>query len=86
MQDRNTSNDQLMAEVAALRRRMAELEALQAERGRTEQVQSALYRIADAANAATEMPEFYGAMHWIVRAADGAASRIVVLRDATSCQ
>src|SRR2546430_234378 len=57
---------QSVAEVAALRARVAELEALEAERERAEQVQAALYRIADAASAAEDMPEFYAAMHRIV--------------------
>jgi PAS domain S-box-containing protein len=66
MDDQTLTNSQLPAEVAALRARVAELEALQAERERAEQVQSALYRIADAASAATDMPGFYAAMHSIV--------------------
>src|SRR5215213_3889473 len=66
MDGRTQTNVDLPAEVAALRARVAELEAREAERQRAEQVQSALYRIADAASAATDMPEFYAAMHRIV--------------------
>ncbi len=49
-----------------LQRRVAELEAREAERARTEQVQAALYRIAEAASAAQDMQEFYATMHRIV--------------------
>src|SRR5262245_14425495 len=57
---------ELVAELEALRQRVAELEALEAERQLAGQVQSALYRIADAASAATDMPAFYAAIHRIV--------------------
>jgi len=66
MDDQTQSFADLPAEVAALRARVAELETLETEHRRSEQVQSALYRIADAASAATDMPEFYTAMHSIV--------------------
>jgi GAF domain-containing protein len=66
MNDQAATGTEASAEVAALRARVAELEALEAERRRAEQVQSALYRIADAASAATDMPEFYAAMHRII--------------------
>jgi PAS domain S-box-containing protein len=49
-----------------LQRRVAELEAREAERARTEQVQAALYRIAEAASAVEDMQAFYAAMHRIV--------------------
>jgi len=66
MDDQRRTNAQLPVEVAALRARVAHLEALEAERWRAEQVQSALYRIADAASAATELADFYAAMHSIL--------------------
>jgi PAS domain S-box-containing protein len=66
MTKQTPTNGQHSGEIAALRRRVAELEALEIERRRGEQIQSALYRIADAASAATDMPEFYAAMHRIV--------------------
>jgi PAS domain S-box-containing protein len=66
MDDQTQTNAHPPVEVAALRARVAELEALEAERRRAEQVQSALYRIADAASAAEDMPAFYAAMHRIV--------------------
>ncbi|HET7028124.1 MAG TPA: GAF domain-containing protein [Candidatus Limnocylindrales bacterium] len=53
-------------ELESARRRIAELEALEAERGRAEKVQSALYRIADAASAAHDLQEFYRTIHGIV--------------------
>jgi hypothetical protein len=56
----------LEAQLAAARQRIAELEAGETENRRTEQVQTALYRIADAASAAEDMPEFYAAIHQIV--------------------
>ena len=43
----------------ALRARVAELEALEAEHARAERVQAVLYQIAEAATAATDLPEFY---------------------------
>jgi Tfp pilus assembly protein PilN len=48
---------ELKEELAALRAQVAELEALEAERRRAEQVQDALYRIAGTASAAQDMPE-----------------------------
>src|SRR5215510_4704981 len=66
MGDHITTDTDLPAEVTALRARVAELETLEAERRRSEQVQSALYRIADAASAAMDMPAFYAALHSIV--------------------
>ncbi len=66
MAKQTPTNAQLSGEIAALRRRLAELEALEAEHRRAEHVQSALYRIADAASAAEDMPAFYAAMHGIV--------------------
>ncbi len=41
-------------------------QTLEAEYRRTEQVQAALYRIAEAASAVEDMPEFYAAIHRIV--------------------
>ncbi|HYF11279.1 MAG TPA: GAF domain-containing protein, partial [Actinomycetota bacterium] len=59
----NTLDD----EIRALRERVAELEAGDAERQRAERVQSALYRIAETASVATDMQDFYGRIHAIVR-------------------
>ncbi|HEY3524038.1 MAG TPA: GAF domain-containing protein, partial [Candidatus Limnocylindrales bacterium] len=52
--------------LADAQRRIAELEALEAQRERAEQVQAALYRIADAASAASDLGEFYRSIHAIV--------------------
>ena len=56
----------LSAKLVAARERLAELEAAEAERRRAEQIQDALYRIAETASAAHDMQEFYAAIHGIV--------------------
>ncbi len=53
-------------DAAALRARIAELEALEADRERALKIQDALYRIADAASGVHDMAEFYPAIHRIV--------------------
>ena len=53
-------------EIRALRARVAELEAAEAERDRAERVQEALYRIAETASAAEDMGAFYAEIHRIV--------------------
>ena len=64
-----------------LQRRVAELEAREAERARFEQVQAALYRIADAAGAAQDMQTFYATMHHIVGELMYAPSFYLILAD-----
>ena len=59
MKDSSKTKAQLIVELEALRQR-------EAEHKRTEQVQAALYRIAEAASAAPAMQEFYAAMHRVV--------------------
>ncbi|HEY4228209.1 MAG TPA: GAF domain-containing protein, partial [Candidatus Limnocylindrales bacterium] len=54
------------SELEAARARIAELEALEAERTRAVLVQGALYRIAEAASAGDDMPAFYRTIHEIV--------------------
>jgi len=54
------------AELDAARRRIAELEAREAEHARATSVQAALYRIAETASAVKDMPSFYAAIHQIV--------------------
>ena len=54
------------SELKAARARIAELEAREAEHTHAEQVQAALYRIAETASAATDMPSFYASIHEIV--------------------
>jgi GAF domain-containing protein/CheY-like chemotaxis protein/HPt (histidine-containing phosphotransfer) domain-containing protein len=53
-------------EIKALRDRVAELEASEADRERAERVQGALYRIAETASTAEDMQAFYAEMHRIV--------------------
>ncbi len=52
--------------LAAARARIAELEAATAELGQQQRVQAALYRIAETANAARDLQDFYGSIHEIV--------------------
>ncbi len=66
MNDQSKTKAQLIAELESLRQRHIELEAGEAEHQRSAKVQAALYRIAEAASAARDMPEFYAAMHHIV--------------------
>jgi PAS domain S-box-containing protein len=54
------------AELAEARRRLAELEAVEAEHGQAAKVQAALYRIAELAGAARDLQEFYRAIHGVV--------------------
>ncbi len=61
-----TSDAELSRELAEARRRLAELEAAEAERRQSETVQSALYRIAELASTAQDMQDFYRAVHGIV--------------------
>ncbi|MFL5770551.1 MAG: GAF domain-containing protein [Chloroflexota bacterium] len=51
------------AEIEALQIRVADLEAREAEHARAEQVQAALYRIAEAASAASDLQAFYAEVH-----------------------
>lgn len=81
MHDRDTFDTQLVAEVEALRQRVADLEAREAERRRVEQVQSTLYRIADVASATTDMQAFYAAMHRIVGELMDASNFFIALYD-----
>ena len=53
-------------EVEGAQRLVAELEAADARRRRSEKVQSALFRIAELASAAQDMREFYRAVHSVV--------------------
>ena len=53
-------------ELAAAKARIADLEALEAERSRAVLVQAALYRIAEAASAADDLPAFYRTIYEIV--------------------
>jgi GAF domain-containing protein/DNA-binding response OmpR family regulator len=68
-------------EIRVLRARVAELEAADAERERAERVQSALYRIAEAAGIATDMHDFYARIHAIVRELMYAENLFIALYD-----
>jgi GAF domain-containing protein/CheY-like chemotaxis protein/HPt (histidine-containing phosphotransfer) domain-containing protein len=69
------------SELAAARARLAELESAEAERGRSEKVQAALYRIAETASAAQDMREFYTEIHRIVGELMDASNFYIVLYD-----
>ena len=68
-------------DVEALRARVAELEAAEADRARATKVQSALYRIAETASAAQDMQEFYATIHGIVGELMYAENFYIVLYD-----
>ncbi|MFL5799620.1 MAG: GAF domain-containing protein [Actinomycetota bacterium] len=68
-------------DLGALRERVAELEAAEAERARAEKVQAALYRIAETASAAQDMQEFYAEIHRIVGELMYADNFYIVLYD-----
>ena len=68
-------------EIRALRDRVAELEASEADRDRAERVQAALYRIAETASAAQDMQAFYAEMHRIVGELMYADNFYIVLYD-----
>jgi GAF domain-containing protein len=68
-------------DVDALRERVAELEAANADHERPEFVQAALYRIAETASAAQDMQEFYAEIHRIVGELMFAENFYVVLYD-----
>ncbi len=53
-------------QAATIRDLEARLAGCEAEAVRTQKIQSALYRVADAASAASDMHEFYSALHLIV--------------------
>jgi GAF domain-containing protein/CheY-like chemotaxis protein len=68
-------------DVEALRERVVELESRENEHQRSEQVQAALYRIAETASAAQDMQEFYAEIHRIVGELMYASNFYVVLYD-----
>ncbi len=70
-------------EIRALRERIAELEAAEAGRERAEQVQAALYRIAETAGLAEDMQDFYEKVHAILRGLMYADNLYVAIYDDT---
>ena len=75
------SDADLLAELAEARRRLMELEATEAEQRRAEDVQAALYRIAQLASEAQEMREFYRAVHAVVGELMNARNFYIALYD-----
>ena len=69
-------------DVDVLRARIAELEARQAAKQGSERVQDALYRIAEAASAATDLQAFYRTIHEIVGDLMYARNFYIALHDA----
>ena len=76
MTDRAGSSD-----LDALRRRVEELEGLDADGRHSAHVQAALYRIAETASAAQDMQQFYAAIHGIVGELMNADNFYVALYD-----
>jgi GAF domain-containing protein/DNA-binding response OmpR family regulator len=70
------------ADVGALRARIAVLEAREAEHARAERVQTALYRIAEAASAADDLHTFYREVHRTVATLMFAENFYIALYDA----
>jgi PAS domain S-box-containing protein len=75
------ADSELAAQLAEARRRLAALEAAEAERRRAEHVQGALYRIAELASAAQDMLEFYRAVHHVVGELMNANNLYIALYD-----
>jgi GAF domain-containing protein/DNA-binding response OmpR family regulator len=69
------------ADLDVLRARVAELEAREAEHARAEHVQAALYRIAEAASAASDLQAFYREVHATVGTLMSAENFYIALYD-----
>jgi PAS domain S-box-containing protein len=76
----NPSPD-LASELVEARRRLAELEAAEAERAHSAKVQEALYRIAELASAARDLQEFYRSVHGVVAELMYASNFYIALYD-----
>ena len=63
---KRTSPESVSDELAVAHKMIAKLEAREATHEHAEKVQSALYRIAETASAAQDMPAFYAQIHEIV--------------------
>jgi GAF domain-containing protein/CheY-like chemotaxis protein len=63
---KRSSSRSASGELDSAQKRIAELEAREAAHERAEKVQSSLYRIAETASAAQDMPTFYARIHEIV--------------------
>ncbi len=71
----------LRAELSTARRRLAELEAAEANRSDADKVQAGLYRIAELASSAKDMQEFYRAVHAVVGGLMNASNLFIALYD-----
>ena len=71
----------MTADIDALRRRVAELEAREAGYEHAAKVQDALYRIAEAASAVEDLPAFYATVHGIVAGLMYADNAYIALYD-----
>ena len=69
------------SELSTLRRRLAELEAAEADRRGADKVQEGLYRIAELASAAQDMQEFYRAVHAVIGELMNANNFFIALYD-----
>ena len=69
-------------EERALKKRVAQLEARELEHAHAEKVQEALYRIAEAASSAEDLPAFYATVHEIVGGLMDAENFYIALYDA----
>ncbi len=79
---RSASPQPASDDIAALRARVNDLEAREAEHARAERVQAALYRIAEAASASSDLQEFYRTIHGIVGELIYAENFYIALYDA----
>ncbi|HET7521426.1 MAG TPA: GAF domain-containing protein, partial [Candidatus Limnocylindria bacterium] len=77
-----SSEGGLARQLAAARKRIAQLEAREAEHKRAAKVQAALYRIAETASAAQDMQAFYARIHEIVGELMYADNFFIALYDA----
>ena len=71
----------ISSELAEARRRLTELEAVEAERAHAAKVQDALFRIAELASAAQDMQDFYQAIHAVVGELMHARNLFIALYD-----
>ncbi|MEP7225664.1 MAG: GAF domain-containing protein, partial [Actinomycetota bacterium] len=78
---RQGSRSDVASEFAVARARIAELEAREVEHERALQLLSALYRIAETASVAADMPSFYAGIHQIVGTLMNAENFYIALYD-----
>src|ERR1700722_10940162 len=76
-----SSSADVSSALAEANRRLAELEAVEVERAHATRVQEALYRIAEMASAASDLQEFYRAVHGVVGELMNASNFYIALYD-----